>query len=298
MKNVLTGLVMLAVALTAMVASAPSAAADETVEFQVSFTWGKGVRLRTAPYEDAPGVGPYGTDAIPEGAWFSAVCEDYGDWITNQYGESTNIYMRSADGQWVSTAYLNTGTNSRVGLPLCSELDGSAPQASSGDPRPTADITTSRPHLNLHRQRAGTLAEFIYFKEYATVEGKCGAQESAGWTVASELCYHYIGASGTTWDLDMSRAISREEPLRAMYEWQLRNAVSSNLDAMKAVDAGSSKTFTWGTGWFGYKATDAFTDVYQALHRPEGRYLGRARGGRRPGRPDPLPVLRHRPLRL
>ena len=50
-----------------------------------------------------------------------------------------------------------------------------------------------------------------------------------------------------------------------MYEWQLRNAVSSNLDAMKAVDAGSSKTFTWGTGWFGYKATDAFTDVYQAL---------------------------------
>lgn len=28
---------------------------------------------------------------------------------------------------------------------------------------------------------------------------------------------------------------------------------------------GSSRTFTWGTGWFAYEATNPLTDTYQAL---------------------------------
>lgn len=107
------------------VANADDAGATRDIrQYQVAFTGGIGVRLRTAPSVDAPGYPtPTGDLALPEGAWFPAECEEYGDWVTNIYGETTNIYMRAPGGPMVSTAWLYTGTNERVGLPLCSEKD-------------------------------------------------------------------------------------------------------------------------------------------------------------------------------
>lgn len=102
----------------------PAAHAESEIRnYAVAFTNGWGVRLRQAPFIDAPGFGPEGKLAIPEGSLFPAECEDYGDTVTNVNGESTDLWMRAAGGPWVSTAYLNTGTNSRVGLPLCSLKD-------------------------------------------------------------------------------------------------------------------------------------------------------------------------------
>lgn len=63
----------------------------------------------------------------------------------------------------------------------------------------------------------------------------------------------------------MAKVIDKERPLWAMYEWQMRNAVNNQVDVMKTVDPGTSRTFTWSTGWFQYTATNPFSDVYQAL---------------------------------
>lgn len=115
--------ISLILAVAGLVAAAPAAHADDIRHFQVAFTNGLGVRLRTAAHVDAPGVGVDGKYGIPEGGWFPAECEEYGDSVTNVYGETSNIYLRAPGGLYVSSVWLNTGTNSRVGLPLCSELD-------------------------------------------------------------------------------------------------------------------------------------------------------------------------------
>lgn len=110
-------------AITASILSISPSRANETRNYKVAFTGGVGVRLREKPKIDAAGFGESGTYSIPEGAYFPAECEEYGDWVTNVNGETTNIYMRAPGGLYVSTAYLYTGVNSRVGLQLCSELD-------------------------------------------------------------------------------------------------------------------------------------------------------------------------------
>lgn len=123
-KKLLAWIASAVLAVASLITMAPAAQADDILQYQVSFTNGMGVRLRTAPSVNATGFAtPYGDLAIPEGSWFPAECEDYGDWVTNIYGETTNIYMRTPGGAWVSTAWLNTGTNTLVGLPLCSAKD-------------------------------------------------------------------------------------------------------------------------------------------------------------------------------
>jgi hypothetical protein len=123
-KTLIAGLTGTAVALaTAIAGPAQVAHADDVRNYTVDFTNGWGVRLRQAPQIDAAGFGADGKLAVPEGYSFPAECEDYGDEVTNEHGETTDLWMRAPGGVWVSTAYLNTGTNSRVGLPLCSEKD-------------------------------------------------------------------------------------------------------------------------------------------------------------------------------
>lgn len=136
MKRLVAGVVGLMLILLGSWEAAP-AQADEIRSYQVAFTNGMGVRLRTAPYVGAPGIGEGGSYAIPEGSWFGAECEDYGDWVTNVHGESTNVYMRAPGNVWVSTAWLYTGVTFRVGLPLCSELD--AARTASYTPKTVAD---------------------------------------------------------------------------------------------------------------------------------------------------------------
>lgn len=115
--------VAVVLAITASISSISPSRANEIRNYKVAFTGGVGVRLREKPKIDALGFGESGTYSIPEGAYFPAECEEYGDWVTNVNGETTNIYMRAPGGVYVSTAYLYTGVNSRVGLQLCSELD-------------------------------------------------------------------------------------------------------------------------------------------------------------------------------
>ena len=124
-RKILASLAGATVAVTTAVfgPAAPAHADDDIRNYRVDFTGGWGVRLRQAPSVNAPGFGADGKQALPEGALFPAECEDYGDEVTNVYGETTNLWMRAPGGVWVTTAYLDTGTNSRVGLPLCSEKD-------------------------------------------------------------------------------------------------------------------------------------------------------------------------------
>lgn len=108
----------------AVVEPAPIAHADDDLRnYTVDFTDGWGVRLRQAPQVDAAGFGVDGKLAVPEGYSLPAECEGYGDEVTNEYGDTTDLWMRAPGGVWVSTAYLDTGTNVRIGLPLCSEKD-------------------------------------------------------------------------------------------------------------------------------------------------------------------------------
>lgn len=116
---------------------ATTARADDIRSYQVDFTNGWGVRLRQAPEINAPGFGADGKMAIPEGATFAAECEDYGDSVTNDQGQTTDVWLRAPGGVWVSTAYLETGTNGRVGLPLCVEKD--AALQASVEPTTVAD---------------------------------------------------------------------------------------------------------------------------------------------------------------
>lgn len=119
-----------AVMLTSLAVATPAHAEDkkDIRRYQVAFTLGQGLRLRTGPSTSAPGYGD-GNYILPEGAWFSGECEAIGERITNPYGESTDVWMRTPGGYYVSEAFLQTGTNSSVGLPLCAELDAEAKQS-------------------------------------------------------------------------------------------------------------------------------------------------------------------------
>lgn len=115
----------------------PAAQADDVRNYTVDFTNGWGVRLRQAPHIDAAGFGADGKLAMPEGAPFPGECEDYGDEVMNEHGATTDLWMRSPGGVWVSEIYLDTGSNDRVGLPLCSEKD--AALRASVEPKTVAD---------------------------------------------------------------------------------------------------------------------------------------------------------------
>lgn len=178
LKNAVTAVAAAALTATTMVGLAPVAHADDIREYQVNFTNGIGVRLRTAPYVDAPGLGADGRMAIPEGAWFPAECEDFGDWVTNVYGESTNVYMRAPGGVWVSSAWLNTRTNGRVGLPLCSEKD--AALGASVQAKTVSAYHHEGRDVVLVANPEGTSGR-AYFSRSATKEAANALNSANGW---------------------------------------------------------------------------------------------------------------------
>lgn len=264
-------LIPLAAALVVVLAGTtitPSAFANDEREFPVMFTNGLGIRLRAEPSYGAPTFSGTGAKSLPEGAVFVAQCEEYGDWVTNTVGDSSNVYMRSAEGAWTSSVWLYTGTNGRTGLPLCSELTKpGATKIVAGDPKPTGDITTDgwayddtlvsipfNPNVRLEANRDNVAAH-------------CNIQRRVGYHLAADLCDHYLRGPGGIWVLDTSDVAAREEPLRAMFEWQMRNGIDSHMSDIKKVDPDKAKTFSWGTKWFRYEATAPLTDVYQALRK-------------------------------
>lgn len=185
-KTGMTVIATLALAATGMTSAAPVAHADDIRQYQVDFTNGIGVRLRTAPYVGAPGLGADGKMAIPEKAWFPAECEDYGDWVTNVNGESTNVYMRAPGGVWVSTAWLNTGTNGRVGLPLCSEKD--AALSASVQAKSVSAHHREGQDVVMVTNAEGTSGR-VYFSKSATKEAAEALNSAGGWLDVGEALF-------------------------------------------------------------------------------------------------------------
>lgn len=185
-----------ALAVTSLAVATPAHADDkkDIRQYKVAFTNGQGLKLRTAPSTSAPEYGD-GTYVLPEGATFSGECEAMGDKVTNPYGESTEVWMRTPGGYYVSEAFLNTGTNSSVGLPLCVELDFEAKQAVTK--KTAADLTVAD-HLRAGAPsfsvlNAGKTSGRTYFskaetRKIATELDKKDTSADAGGTIGNVIC--------------------------------------------------------------------------------------------------------------
>lgn len=90
--------------------------------------------------------------------------------------------MRTPGGYYVSEAYLNTGTNSSVGLPLCVELDFEAAQAATGTTVPALTVA------DYHREGWGNVGILnsdqtsgrFYFSKAASRKGADALNKANG----------------------------------------------------------------------------------------------------------------------
>ncbi|MBC9726673.1 SH3 domain-containing protein [Streptomyces sp. TRM68367] len=64
-----------------------------------------------------PGTGYPVVRVLPEGARIPIYCQTPGTWVSGPYG-TTNIWDNIADGQYVSDAYVRTGSDGYV-APRC-----------------------------------------------------------------------------------------------------------------------------------------------------------------------------------
>lgn len=55
---------------------------------------------------------------LPAGSYVTVYCQTPGEWITGPYG-TTNLWDNIADGEYVSDAYVHTGSDGYV-APRCS----------------------------------------------------------------------------------------------------------------------------------------------------------------------------------
>lgn len=65
-----------------------------------------------------PGTGYPIVKVLPEGSRVAINCQAPGTWVTGPYG-TTNIWDNIASGQYVSDAYVNTGSDGYI-RPRCS----------------------------------------------------------------------------------------------------------------------------------------------------------------------------------
>ncbi|MDX3311932.1 SH3 domain-containing protein [Streptomyces sp. NPDC054884] len=74
-----------------------------------------GVRLNV---RSGPGTGYSVVRVLAEGARVPVYCQSPGTWVSGPYG-TTNIWDNIADGQYVSDAYVHTGSDGYI-APRCS----------------------------------------------------------------------------------------------------------------------------------------------------------------------------------
>ncbi|MEH0546031.1 SH3 domain-containing protein [Streptomyces sp. B21-105] len=74
-----------------------------------------GVRLNV---RSGPGTGYSVVRVLAEGARVPVYCQSPGTWVSGPYG-TTNIWDNIADGQYVSDAYVRTGSDGYI-APRCS----------------------------------------------------------------------------------------------------------------------------------------------------------------------------------
>ncbi|MBR8643094.1 SH3 domain-containing protein [Streptomyces tuirus] len=79
------------------------------------FSIAPGVRLNV---RSGPGTGYPIVKVLPEGSRVPIHCQTPGTWVTGPYG-TTNIWDNIASGQYVSDAYVNTGSDGYI-RPRCS----------------------------------------------------------------------------------------------------------------------------------------------------------------------------------
>ncbi|MEV0553655.1 peptidase [Streptomyces sp. NPDC050597] len=90
------------------------AAAESTEVLAVRYPVAPGVRLKV---RSGPGTQYQLIKVLPLGSRVPINCQKPGEWVTGTYG-TTNIWDNIANGQYVSDAYVNTGSDGYV-APRC-----------------------------------------------------------------------------------------------------------------------------------------------------------------------------------
>ncbi|MEU9959178.1 peptidase [Streptomyces sp. NPDC050982] len=90
------------------------AAAESTEALAVRYSVAPGVRLKV---RSGPGTQYQLIKVLPLGSRVPINCQKPGEWVTGTYG-TTNIWDNIANGQYVSDAYVNTGSDGYV-APRC-----------------------------------------------------------------------------------------------------------------------------------------------------------------------------------
>lgn len=94
----------------------------------------------------------------------------------------------------------------------------------------------------------------------------------AGFTHCVELGNHYLDGSGSSYTISLSTLEADQQPLKAKYQWWLRDNVGRLLPALKRSQAAGSLSFD--TQWQEYSVTDRLDDWYWALHNFRIRLIG------------------------
>ncbi|MFG2681887.1 SH3 domain-containing protein [Streptomyces sp. NPDC048392] len=104
----------IAVEPTATVMTAMTAATAATAAVLQSYPVAPGYRLNV---RSGPGTGYSVVRVLPEGAKVAINCQRPGEWVAGPYGTS-NIWDSIGSGQYVSDAYVRTGSDGYV-APRC-----------------------------------------------------------------------------------------------------------------------------------------------------------------------------------
>ncbi|MFJ5827666.1 peptidase [Streptomyces sp. NPDC093089] len=107
------GLASLRVAESETPRSAFAPQGEDTMSTRYEVAPGYRVNVRSGPSTKYPIV-----RVLPLGATIAINCQKYGEWINGPYG-TTNIWDNIAPGEYVSDAYVHTGSDDLV-APRCS----------------------------------------------------------------------------------------------------------------------------------------------------------------------------------
>ncbi|MGW5777476.1 SH3 domain-containing protein [Streptomyces sp. NPDC003863] len=86
---------------------------EDTMTTRYEVAPGYRVNVRSGPSTKYPVV-----RVLPLGATVAIYCQKYGEWVSGPYG-TTNIWDSIAPGEYVSDAYVHTGSDEMV-APRCS----------------------------------------------------------------------------------------------------------------------------------------------------------------------------------
>jgi hypothetical protein len=135
MKKYLAALVLLLSAGIIIVVPSTSAVASEPTPYALGFTNGVGAYPRSAPeYEARTG------EAVAEGTTLYASCWLVGEWVTNPYDYSSEIWVLDTSGLYWPEIWLDTGTTGvPPGVPSCDESPATSQEATQDVWQPSCD---------------------------------------------------------------------------------------------------------------------------------------------------------------